>query len=1104
MTRSRSPFVVASLLSILAGSLPAQFTVGDAGTPLPPRAAPFAFFDQPRGRVTLFGGAGGGGVHLDDCWQLDDGAWVQVPVTAGYAVAYGACCEDPSGFGATVLYGGVDEIGTLSPQTRRWNRQTLRFDTLSPSTSPPARWVSAMAYDSARQRAVLFGGGSSWWLGDTWEWDGTNWQQRFPAQSPPMRSHHAMAFDAARGRVVLYGGHNGASLSDTWTYDGTTWTQMTGAGPGALHDPMLAYDSSRSVVVKFGGKTDAGVVNDQVWEWNGSTWTQKTPAGPRPTARELAAFVYDPQRRIVTLAGGTNGSTHLGDAWHWNGTAWTEAKPRDRGTLVVPPARFGATLGYNAVEDKLVLFGGFTLQGIMQVPLTDTWERAGEVWQQRTPSVTPPGAFANAGCVNRGTGSLCYVPGTDAFGNPHNEQWGYGSDGHWGAVTLNRPPLAPMHQVMGSLLSSHFGWILVRLVTMGSGSSQTSAMQLIVPGTGTAEPVFPSGGPPPLMGSSMTQSARADLEPDRVWLFGGVSQTLLGALFSNDVWELADTGTGGQLAWTRIVPQAGSPVPPPRRDASFAYWDSGGGLKGLLVSGGRDATGATLSDSWLFWLAAAPGTVHTWSALPPLSYPRARTAAASASRGHGVLAPFSASTTFGGIDGFNVFGDLWTSAGGAETPARVWSRPAPRIGSAIAYDRVHQHTLLFGGTDVGNDLWSYDGTTWLPMVAVGTTPPPRVGAAACFDEANAALVLFGGQGAQHLFAAPQQAETWVLSATGWSLRSAGPAKRERAAMAYIASSQRCLLFGGYDNGWSVFPPVPVTYGDTWLYDASTDQWQQGPSGPAPRYYHAMAYDRLRDCVVLFGGMPHTQATYDDTWEYRTATGWQQRQPAHRPQGLRGHTMVFDEARGRIVVTGGANVTPTSGWQTGSSEIWEWDGTDWHQRQPDTISSGRVGAATVYDVARSRSVSFGGATQYLSGFGELHQGITDDLVELRAPIDLAGRGNTANPEGLRFYSQPVLGQPLHLGFANPSGYAWGLLGLGPVSGPLASYPAPPACEPSSLFAWNAFSFISGAVEPNWTLNVPNSPPFIGQTVVVQGFVMQPASCWRFTDALHVRF
>jgi len=45
----------------------------------------------------------------------------------------------------------------------------------------------------------------------TWEWeDGVNRLQRILVTSPPGRFHHAMAYDSARQRVVMFDG------SDTW------------------------------------------------------------------------------------------------------------------------------------------------------------------------------------------------------------------------------------------------------------------------------------------------------------------------------------------------------------------------------------------------------------------------------------------------------------------------------------------------------------------------------------------------------------------------------------------------------------------------------------------------------------------------------------------------------------------------------------------------------------------------------------------------------------------------------------------------------------------------------------------------------------------------
>jgi galactose oxidase-like protein len=79
-----------------------------------------------------------------------------------------------------------------------------------------------MVYDAARGRVLLFGGnpGAPTATNDTWEWDGSTWTRRTPATSPPGRFLHAMAYDTARHRAVLFGGTGGNSIptGDTWEY----------------------------------------------------------------------------------------------------------------------------------------------------------------------------------------------------------------------------------------------------------------------------------------------------------------------------------------------------------------------------------------------------------------------------------------------------------------------------------------------------------------------------------------------------------------------------------------------------------------------------------------------------------------------------------------------------------------------------------------------------------------------------------------------------------------------------------------------------------------------------------------------------------------------
>jgi hypothetical protein len=81
-----------------------------------------------------------------------------------------------------------------------------------------------MTYDSARHRTVLFGGYNSFTgsiFGDTWEWDGVRWTQVDSTGPTPARSTTAMAYDKARGKAVLFGGSTDTVLlQDTWEWRG--------------------------------------------------------------------------------------------------------------------------------------------------------------------------------------------------------------------------------------------------------------------------------------------------------------------------------------------------------------------------------------------------------------------------------------------------------------------------------------------------------------------------------------------------------------------------------------------------------------------------------------------------------------------------------------------------------------------------------------------------------------------------------------------------------------------------------------------------------------------------------------------------------------------
>src|SRR5215471_2649397 len=86
------------------------------------------------------------------------------------------------------------------------------------------------------------------------------------------------------------------------------------------------------------------------------------------------------------------------------------------------------------------------------------------------------------------------------------------------------------------------------------------------------------------------------------------------------------------------------------------------------------------------------------------------------------------------------------------------------------------------------------------------------------------------------------------------------------------------------------------------------------------------------------------------------TDWENRSP--NPGMRASHALAFDMLRGRTVLFGGAGST-SNGLVTAFADTWEWDGTMWARRASANTPPSRSAFALAYDLARGRTVLFGG-------------------------------------------------------------------------------------------------------------------------------------------------
>jgi hypothetical protein len=294
-------------------------------------------FDAATGKMVLFGGyVTRGNYHefgdfVSDTWTWDGALWTKESVTT-------APVERTE---ASIAYDAVRRVVVLREGTETWNWDGTRWLQMGPSKSPPAPGdLELITWDNQRGVVTLFAGPSltsalqtsNGPLNQIWTWDGSNWTQLAsptlapdaPPSYPPGGGSFAhaglavAAYDPAR-KVTLYFEHSGG-VPATWTFDGAAWNEISTTTGSTSTFVTMAADDSHSDVVLFGE-------NGDTWTWDGSKWTPRNPVHSPPARRE-AAMAYDSTRHVVVLFGGYAGSAanlhEFNDTWTWNGSDWTQ------------------------------------------------------------------------------------------------------------------------------------------------------------------------------------------------------------------------------------------------------------------------------------------------------------------------------------------------------------------------------------------------------------------------------------------------------------------------------------------------------------------------------------------------------------------------------------------------------------------------------------------------------------------------------------------------------------------------------------------------------------------------------------------------------------
>ena len=584
----------------------------------PPPTATDPLGDRPTTRTPGFAGTRSATAGLE-------GAWVELPppARAGHSAIY-----DPVRNRMVVIGGHPDDprrgvwvLGLSGPP--HWEQVPTS------GTAPPAIYDAAGAYDSARDRILVWDSYSSYGPGGVYalSLSSMTWSE-LPVigPAPPLRTNHTMVYDSVRDRLLVFAGWDyEQSYQDVWAFNLSgppAWTQLTPTGglPPARSYHVAIYDPVRDRMIAFGGygvfdpNLGASTLPD-TWELSLAgtpAWTPLEPAGITPFGTARAAAAYDAPHDRMLVYGGE----------FWNGASGGYS--RVVGALSFAPALTWQTLVtaapggrplitqsnsamYDPVGNRVITFGGISLLDYYAGPIPDAWAvtlGAPPTWTRLT-----PGTPSAAGRIDRSVIydsarlRLVMFGGAESSGDyccdvADIPTWAYSiPSGAWQTLdtTTTRPPRRMNHTAI-------YDPVRDRMVLYGGQGGpidpSSDLRYLNFAGFVGWSLIAPFGLRPP---GRAGHSAIYDPVRDRMIVFGGSG-------LGPEVWALSLA----DLRWGQLLPGG---TPPSARHGHAAIYDPAGDR--MIVFGGASYGTPDRLNAWALSLGGSP----VWTPLPQVPPP---------------------------------------------------------------------------------------------------------------------------------------------------------------------------------------------------------------------------------------------------------------------------------------------------------------------------------------------------------------------------------------------------------------------------------------------------------------------------------------------------
>jgi hypothetical protein len=252
-------------------------------------------YDPDREVIVLYGGNAAGWPYENTTWEFDGADWLSITTTLSPAARHGMAMAYDSDRQVMVLFGGADPDNLVLNQT--WEYTNTDWAQVSPATSPLSRTHHSLVTGPGGA-IYLFGGNaapagaaSPTYFNDLWQYENGVWTDVAPTgDKPPARARAALAYDSANNRLLLFGGRSatGALLADLWAFDLSTETWQFlddgggGGGPPARLGHSLTYDPALGAAVLVGGSLDNGDTRlGDTWHYQDG-WSEANPATVLP------------------------------------------------------------------------------------------------------------------------------------------------------------------------------------------------------------------------------------------------------------------------------------------------------------------------------------------------------------------------------------------------------------------------------------------------------------------------------------------------------------------------------------------------------------------------------------------------------------------------------------------------------------------------------------------------------------------------------------------------------------------------------------------------------------------------------------------------------